>query len=284
MNINHPTLTVLEEYTNNRTKIKLLCNKCGNTFKAVPASLYMKHGCPYCNGHPRKNTEQFIEEMRLKNPQITILGEYKNSSTPIKVKCNVCNHEWSPIPNQLFSKGDGCPKCAGTIKKTQEQFISEMKELHPTIVVIGNYVNNRTKVKCYCTECGEYFSSTPHQMLSGGNGCPKCTKSRGENKIKNWLKENNISYISQHTFDDCKDSHVLPFDFYLPNKNTVIEYDGIQHFKKSDFFGGEQSFNKLQEHDKIKNNYCKKNNITMLRIPYTNFENINEILAKQLAS
>ena len=283
MSVNHPTLQVLSEYKNNRTKVDLKCNVCGYKFSAKASSLYMKHGCPKCAGMARKTTEEFIEEMRSKNDNIIVLGEYKNSKTPIEVSCRKCGHVWSAIPNSLL-KGNSCPKCAGTMRKTQEQFVLEMKKKHPTIKVIGTYTNNKTKLLCLCKNCGKYFRNVPHTMLNGGNGCPNCTKSRGENKIKNWLNEHEFDYQCQKTFDDCKDIHVLPFDFYLPKYNTIIEYDGIQHFKSKEFFGGERSFRILQKHDKIKNDYCSQNAIRLIRIPYTDYDNIDEILNDELAS
>lgn len=127
MSVNHPTLQVLSEYKNNRTKVDLKCNVCGHEFSATAASLYMKHGCPKCAGIAKKTTEEFIEEMRSKNDNIIVLGEYKNSKTPIEVSCRKCGHVWSAIPNSLL-KGNSCPKCAGTMRKTQEQFVLEMKK------------------------------------------------------------------------------------------------------------------------------------------------------------
>ena len=64
----------------------------------------------------------------------------------------------------------------------------------------------------------------------------------------------------------------------------TIEYDGIQHFEPKDFFGGEESFSKLKEHDSIKSNYCMENNIRLLRIPYFQYEEIENILENELAS
>ncbi len=188
-----------------------------------------------------------------------------------------------PTPNTLLS-GEGCPKCSGLMRKTQEEFVEEMRLKHPTITVIGEYVNNRTKVKCFCNECETYFFSAPHTMLSNGNGCPNCTTSRGENRIKEWLNNNEVKYSFQHVFKECKDVRVLPFDFYIPSLNMAIEYDGIQHFEPKDFFGGEESFNKLKKHDSIKSNYCMENNIRLLRIPYFQYDEIENILENELAS
>lgn len=278
-----PTLTVLGEYKNNRTRVDVMCNICGNTFSPKASSLYMGHGCPYCSGRVGKTTEQFIDEMSVKNPKIKILGRYKNNKTPIEVSCNVCGYEWSPTPNSLIEM-KGCPKCSGLLRKTQDEFVREMAEKHPTITVIGEYVNNRVKVKCFCNKCKTYFYNSPHTMLSNGNGCSNCTTSRGENRIKAWLKDKGIDFKPQHTFDDCKDVRVLPFDFYIPSHNLAIEYDGIQHFEPKDFFGGIESFNALKKHDSIKDSYCKENNIRLLRIPYYSYDNIDTILDNELAS
>lgn len=278
-----PTLTVLGEYKNNRTRVDVMCNVCGNTFSPKASSLYMGHGCPYCSGRVGKTTEQFIDEMSEKNPNVKILGKYKNSKTKIETLCNECGHLWMPTPNTLLS-GEGCPRCSGLMKKTQEEFVEEMRIKHPTITVIGEYINNRTKVKCFCNECKTYFFSAPHTMLSNGNGCSNCTTSRGENRIKEWLNDNGYKYNTQHIFEDCKDVRVLPFDFYIPSYNVAIEYDGIQHFEPKDFFGGEESFNKLKEHDSIKSNYCVENNIRLLRIPYYRYDEIESILKNELAS
>lgn len=283
MKENHPALLVLSEYRNGRTKVNLKCQVCGYEFSATPGSLYMGHGCPSCAGNARKTTKQFIEEMNQINPNIQIIGKYVNNKYLIRVKCKTCGREWTPTPNSLLEHR-GCQKCSGLMKKTQEEFIEQMRIKHPTIKVVGNYVNNRTKVRCFCDVCEKYFDGTPHAMLDGGNGCPLCTTSRGENKIKQWLNKHDFLYNQQYSFADCVDVRVLPFDFYLPENNVAIEYDGVQHFKQNDYFGGQDSFNILIKHDKIKSNYCKDNNIKLIRIPYFEFDNIENILEFELAS
>ena len=91
--------------------------------------------------------------------------------------------------------------------------------------------------------------------------------SLNEQKILKLLKENNIHGKMQSSFIDCKDKCLLPFDFFIENK-YIIEYDGEQHFKPIDFFGGEKYFNVQRAHDLIKNKYCFDNNTPIIRIPY----------------
>ena len=105
-----------------------------------------------------------------------------------------------------------------------------------------------------------------HQHHRRGSGCPTCKVSKGEDKIMNILKEKSVDFISQHTFDECRLKNKLPFDFYLPEMNVCIEYDGIQHFEIIDHFGGLERYNKQKMKDKIKDDFCYENDIKILTI------------------
>ena len=105
-------------------------------------------------------------------------------------------------------------------------------------------------------------------------GCLKISK--GEFLIEQLLIQNNIPFEKQKTFENCKfenTNYLAKFDFYVNNK-YIIEFDGIQHFKITGGWNNEEHFNKLQIHDNFKNEYCFKNNIPLIRIPYTHINNI----------
>ena len=108
----------------------------------------------------------------------------------------------------------------------------------------------------------------------------KNTESIGESKIKHYLNNKKINFIFQKWFDDCRDRNPLPFDFYLIDLNTIIEFDGRQHFEETEHFT--YPLELVQKHDKIKNEYCYKNCINLIRIPYWNINKINQILDKEL--
>jgi very-short-patch-repair endonuclease len=129
------------------------------------------------------------------------------------------------------------------------------------------YIHARTPILHKCTVCGCLWNGSPDNILRG-YGCPECNLSKGEKEIKSYLIHHHINYIPQYTFHDCKNIHVLPFDFYLPDYNLCIEYDGIQHFKPIEYFGGEATFKETVMRDSIKTNYCILNNIYLLRIRY----------------
>ena len=166
-------------------------------------------------------------------------------------------------------------------RKTNEEFISEMKNINPNIEILSEYINNKTKVKCRCLICGYIWFAEPRKLLEG-RGCPKCNMSKGEIKISVFLDNNFINYIPQYKFDNCKNINKLSFDFYLPNHNICIEYDGKQHYEAIEYFGGKYMLSIQQNKDKIKTRYCQDNNIKLIRIPYWEFDNIDNILRREI--
>jgi very-short-patch-repair endonuclease len=114
---------------------------------------------------------------------------------------------------------------------------------------------------------------------SAGNGCHKCsnTYSQYEEKIEKWLIKNNIKYIREYKFNNCKNKYKLPFDFFLEEKNICIEFDGIYHYKP---LHGEKELKDCIKRDSIKTKFCLDNGIILVRIPYWKKENIESILNK----
>lgn len=138
--------------------------------------------------------------------------------------------------------------------------------------------------RCRCNLCGneDALITTPSLKKQESCGCLKISK--GQKKIKEILSENNIEFIEEKRFSDLRfdDSGAMArFDFYLPDYNCLIEYDGKQHFiQGSGVYDNEEKFQKTQEHDKIKNIWAKENGYYLIRIPYTHFDNIvlNDLL------
>lgn len=129
--------------------------------------------------------------------------------------------------------------------------------------------NKRRMMKCLCSCGNECICSISDLMTQHTMSCGCINKSKGEIYIETVLCDNNIDYITQKRFDGCRNKRHLPFDFYLPNYNICIEYDGIQHYQSIEYWGGEQGLQIRKENDRIKTNYCIKNNIRLIRIPYT---------------
>ena len=121
-----------------------------------------------------------------------------------------------------------------------------------------------------------------------GHGCPVCNSSRGELQIETWLKNNNIYFERQKTFDNLrnpKTNKKLHFDFYIPSKNILIEYDGEQHFNCISHKKYKMTMTDLKNNryrDKLKTIWARNNKRRLLRIPYTEFSNIDMILKEKL--
>lgn len=138
------------------------------------------------------------------------------------------------------------------------------------------------KIKIKHNKCLHEWFSTSKSFFNCKRACPKCNESIGETKIRKYLSNKNIIYESQKTFDNCLYISKLKFDFYLPNKNMCIEFDGEQHYKSVEYFGGEETFELIKKRDNIKNNYCVNNNINLIRISYLDIKNIELILNEKI--
>ena len=132
----------------------------------------------------------------------------------------------------------------------------------------------QTIVKIICDIHGE-FSQTPSGHNSG-KGCAVCKESKGERAIREFLTDNNVEYIPQHKFKNCRNIRPLPFDFYLPEHNICVEYNGRQHYESVDIFGGDTTFKLQKRKDDIKKNYCHDNDITLIII--NDIEDVNSLL------
>ena len=194
-----------------------------------------------------------------------------------------------PTTTSQSPKGQGCHKCVGR-DKTSEEFINQAREIHGNKYGYSNvdYKGSHIKVNITCPKHGD-FPQTPNSHLNG-QGCDKCNESKGEKLVDNILSKYEIEKIRPKRFSDCTNKpkegvrcFILPFDFYLPKLNTCIEYDGEQHYRPVSRFGGEEAFKRQQIRDKLKNEYCKKNNIKLIRIPYTmSPEEVEMYLLKEL--
>lgn len=275
----NPNIEVIEKYINAKTPILHICKIDNYVWKAAPTDILSGKGCPKCAGNLKFTHQEYVRRLHEINPNIIPLEEYANSTTKIMYECLIDGYKWKAIPNSTL-RGEGCPKCGGKLKKTHEEYVTEVSLINQDIEVLDIYISAITPIRHKCKIDGYIWYARPDKILHGC-GCPQCNESLGERKIRQWLNKHNIEYIYQHKFENCKDKYVLPFDFYIPNYNLCVEFDGIQHFEVTDFAGegetiAKEKFEYTQKHDSIKNKYCENNDIKLLRIPY--FKNIEEEL------
>jgi hypothetical protein len=274
-------------YVRNSIKVDLICPIHG-LFSVRPNDhLSKKVGCNKCNNasiSKSKNVgKNIIDRFNKKhNDKYDYTNSiYIQTDITIDIICPIHGLFKQTPHHHLF--GAGCQKCGNVYKKTTSEFINDANHIHNNRYDynLTEYKNNRTKVSVICHLHGE-FKVTPNDHLNKKSGCPKCQNSKGEEKIAEILDKQKIKYIKEFIFDDCKNIKPLPFDFYLTEQNICIEFDGELHFKSVKNFGGDNLLEKTKKRDKIKTKYCMNNNITLIRIPYYEFNNIEKILLKKI--
>jgi very-short-patch-repair endonuclease len=265
------------EYKNNKTKVKIVCPIHGE-FYQLPINHLNGLVCPKCNNKKQRHTrESFIEKAKDVHGDKYDYSfiKYKGIYPKVRIMCPEHGEFWQ-IPNNHL-QGSICPKCALNRTFTIEEFIEKAKNVHGNIYDYSNtkYVNIDTKVDIICATHGAFWQ-TPYQHVNLKQGCPICRESHGEKKIRTFLEENNIGYVPQKYFDDLKYINHLRYDFYLPDYNLLVEFDGQQHFEDSTLYSSEDIFLR----DKLKNKYARENGYDLLRIPYWKVDEVEELLLK----
>jgi Probable Zinc-ribbon domain len=268
------------------------------------------NGKDCCNSMECKNKkthEVFIlnliknkETLGDKFPNLLSQWSNKNNKSPFEYSFGseekvwwICEkgHEWEISPNSR-TRGSGCPYCAG-YKVCLDNCLSTIR---PDLAMEWDFIKNHPltpndvtkgygqKVWWVCKTCNHNWKIDVAKRSCSGNGCPQCKESKGEKRVRKFLEENNIAFKTQYWFKGLVGvgGNRLKYDFaIMHNKHPVcmIEFDGAFHFNS---FYNDDGYEKTVEHDKRKNEYCMKNNIPLIRIPYWEFENIETILESKL--
>ena len=278
------------EYINKNTKLEYICPE-GHKHSVSWDNFNHGRRCPECAMEIRKSKLKLsydeVKQAFEKEGYTLLSTDYVNNRTELKYICpNGHKHStnWDG-----FSNGRRCPECGvETVKSKLRLSYDEVKqgfEKEGYTLLSTEYIKSSSKLKVRCPKSHEYEVSWGH--FNQGRRCPICNNSKGEKRISLFLKENNINYEAQKLFKECSYKRMLPFDFYLIDYNICIEYDGQQHYNTIDFSGknqerAEEQFKQTQKKDNIKTQYCLDNNIKLIRIPYWEFNNIENILKQEL--
>lgn len=282
----------LSDYKGMKFKIKIECPIHGKFEQIGLSHLYNIHGCPKCGfinigNKLRENTENFIIKAKKVHGDIYDYSKVKyiKASEKVIIICPTHN-EFLMSPNNHLG-GQKCGFCKGeTISNNQrmtlEYFIKLSKEKHGDKYDYSKveYKNCKEKIIIICPEHGEFKQIAGNHCYKG-RGCSKCKNSKGEKEVSLILDSLNIKYEQQKSFPGLIFERSLYFDFYLPEYNLVIEYDGKHHYIPIEQFGGIDYFENIIKRDVIKNEYCSKNNIHLLRKKY-DVKNIKDNIIDKL--
>ena len=190
-----------------------------------------------------------------------IIGD-KNGHKKVLIK-HKCGRSFEIRADSHLS-GVGCKKCLSSLWNI---FIDKARKIHGDRYEYNetDYKGCKIKMIMKHNKCGKSFEQTPDKHIQN-HGCPYCKQSYLEKAVEKYLTENNIKYEIQKRFIYCKDKYPLPFDFYLPDKNILIECQGKQHYVLSTnlsykSFSKDQALTNLNDRckkDVIKRKYAKK--------------------------
>lgn len=221
---------------------------------------------------------------RVNGDKFDVLGTYVANNVKIALRCNTCGSIIYKRPCKMTcDKPDGCYVCTGKNRwKNTEYFKNEVAaRFGDEFAVLGDYEKARKPLLVRHNLCGDEYMVSPDNLLRG-KGCPKCArrKSKYSRKVEDILTRMELFYIREKRFEDCKDVRVMPFDFYIPSLNVCIEVDGEQHYLGWDRKGGDLEY--IQNHDAMKTEYCERNGIKLIRLPYFSFDDFEDMLKVEL--
>lgn len=281
----------LVEYNGVKNKIKIICSN-NHIFEQSPNDHLNGHGCKKCSGwgEMKYDNDEFLKRIEQIHGLEIICDKTQYIDHNEKVILNCPQHGvFYKSPKDLLIKKQGCPKCGYKRaslknKRSPNDFVDKADVIHGYFYnySLVDYINAITKIKIICPKHG-IFEQYPKDHINQSHGCPSCSFSKGERIISNILNEKEIKFIAQYSFDDCVNKNTkrkLFFDFYLPEWNVCIEFDGEQHFFPVNKFGGIKEFSYIKQRDEIKNEYCILNEIVLIRINYKQIKQIEEIIQK----
>lgn len=274
------------EYNGASKKIIYKCNICGRIYQKVKANhLYeSKTLCQKCySGRESKIKNKFLNYLK-KRPDLELLSQTICISEKAKIRCLKCQRIFFVSLSNFVTRADhSCPFCGKNgAPIDQLEMERRMTEIGKNDYELIGYKNFTTKVKIRHKKCNFIFNQLPVNFLKG-RGCPKCygTMSIGEQKIEEFLSKNKIIFERQKKFEETGEKR---FDFYIPEKKTLIEYQGEQHYSPIEHFGGEKAFEIRQKRDEEKRNFCKKYNYKLIEIPYYHQNILSQYLSQLIGS
>ena len=268
---------VIKDGKKRRVKWHCRCN-CGNEFDVISDNLKRRPSmtCKEC-ANKRRSENNRMHVVGNKYGRLTIL-EVIPGTRPTKVKCQCdCGNE------HVCSQSDIVTRHTQSCGCLQKERVSEsnVKDWTGVVSAYGvelisqSHVNNKGQWlwNCKCGVCGKLFVELPAKINNGHvTSCGCAIMSSGERFVEDVLKDINVDFKNQYSFPDCKYKNRLHFDFAVFSNSELlylIEYDGEQHYKLVDWFGGTKGFEESKLRDEIKNQYCVDHNIPLLRIPYS---------------
>jgi len=286
-------------------RIIATCDYCGREYETQNdilmhgREIIQKDCCPNCTGKKASDVSRvnrarrYFKKLRGVCDQYgyeLLTGEEEYTDLHMMVRYRCPKHGIKEAMFDNLMRGHKCLDCS------YEERFDGMRHDREYVEAVINHINGNTllnpgeyqnaakrnlRIRCRCGN--EYTTSLNNFLKHNVTQCYSCSckESSGEAIVRAYLDNNQIEYTTQKRFTDCRDKKPLPFDFFLPDYNTCIEFDGKQHFEECEGF---TDFETVQRHDRIKTQYCEDHNIKLIRIPYYDGHHISEILKQNITT
>lgn len=288
---------VSDEWVNSTTPMRFRC-ACGAEFTATFNKFRNDdrrkcHGCAVRDEYDAKRltVEEISTRLYKKAGTQYISGTYQNQKSKLTFLCACGNVFTTTVNNAIYGKASGMCRSCGIRARARQQaltyeHVKEKAQEKGTELLSEEYENAFAPLRFRCP-CGNEFVTSWNTFDSHNKTrCNECSgdESHGEYEVRKWLEAHGIAYEAEKRFPECRSNfRAYPFDFYLPEHNICIEFDGEHHFRPIAFGRREDEFEQVQKRDADKNAYCQANGIRLIRIPYWEKKNIDVILTALFA-
>lgn len=281
-------------YESNDIKGEIFCNQHG-LFKITPTHHKAGWGCPECSklGKQRKgkksvNTWKYEAGIIHGGKYTYYFTKVENSKELLPILCPIHGY-FNMSMNMHVHKKQKCPKCANRIVGYKNRIKPNVwLERYVKLGYVYDYSKSKfgtahTGIEIICEKHGSFYQK---QYVHLRYGCPYCaserTQSIGAAKIEAVLVASSIVYEKEKRIDGCVHKRALPFDFYLTDYNTLIEFQGKQHYRPIEIFGGCEGYITQRYRDDLKRKFCHENGYKLLEIGYHQVDDIDDILRENL--
>lgn len=289
------------KYNGMSKPITYKCLKC-NTIETISSAtnLMRRHTgiiCKVCNDpnkerKQQKALEDKVYKMMKDSPNLVLVKLFQKqrgsrNRLAIRYKCMLCGKESEVYAQDVKNNYFSCQHCGIGARQSSDDFAQWFSNTYPDLELVNSneYQKYDSRVHVRCKKCNFiFFPSAVNLKRKNRVICPKCKngKSKSEIYISDWLTKNHIDFETEVCFPwlpNCR------YDFYIPSKKLIIEYDGEQHNCYTPHFHKKyEDFLKYQENDKIKNLKAINNNFHIVRISYKYKNNLNTILTEIFGS
>lgn len=272
-------------FTQSSKEFKIKCNNCGKIkiYKNFFHFINRKFACDCLSSASQCKSKIQIKELieKVNKSQMFEIVEFTKEPTGkhkpcVIIKCRRCGKTFEQRTYK-FLKMFKCKYCSEKSMPNTENrkiFLAERG-----YELLDEYINNTEKVLIRHLKCGFIWKTKIDRLNKFDGTCPKCNHkmSKGERKIRQFLIDNGFQYEMEHSFV-WQSRGRMRYDFYIPKFNTIIEYNGRQHYEETNFFS-----NNLEENlkrDELKKVEALNNGYNYIIIPDTYYNNIEEILKK----